>query len=410
MEMRRTPLFPPPRDACGRRARHKGSGEVDTATINGGVVLRRVRWHLEGAGSIRPVDRVLGIECGLLSVGVCEHVCRLNQSSSSFAKTAENLAHLTPIRLSHEKVRQVVEAEGKHALREARAGRSALNWRATDCKVEDSDTRRVYMGCDGVKVAVVTDAEKRKRRATVVNKRASAPSKKKRRALGRARRGADQSFKEMRLATFYDESQTHRHVAVTRGDHREAGRMMRREADRLGLRDAEEKVAVVDGADWIRHRIFEHLPYLDGVGLDFYHLAENVHRARRAVYGEDAAEGHAWVASLLHTAKHEGYEALIESLSAWRKRWRGGKRKAADRLVQYVRSRWEMIAYPRFIQNGWQIGSGPTESMCKTTTMRLKGCGQRWDTDNAEALMALAAIEQSHAWDLYWANRYHDAA
>ncbi len=52
---------------------------------------------------------------------------------------------------------------------------------------------------------------------------------------------------------------------------------------------------------------------------------------------------------------------------------------------------------------GFDIGSGPTESLCRTLTMRLKGGGKRWDTPNAEALMALAALKHSRLWDTYWA-------
>ena len=50
-----------------------------------------------------------------------------------------------------------------------------------------------------------------------------------------------------------------------------------------------------------------HLAELDGLGLDFYHLSENVHRARREVFGDDAPEGHAWADELMHVFKHQGY-------------------------------------------------------------------------------------------------------
>ena len=70
---------------------------------------------------------------------------------------------------------------------------------------------------------------------------------------------------------------------------------------------------------------------------------------------------------------------------------RGRRRKAADELLHYVAKRSETICYPEFLAKGWQIGSGPTEAMCKTTTARLKGSGMRWDGVNAEAVMSLAA-------------------
>jgi hypothetical protein len=55
-----------------------------------------------------------------------------------------------------------------------------------------------------------------------------------------------------------------------------------------------------------------------------------------------------------------------------------------------------------FLEQGRQIGSGPTESMCKATRQRVKGRGMRWDADNAEALMAIEALEQSGCWQAYW--------
>ena len=64
-----------------------------------------------------------------------------------------------------------------------------------------------------------------------------------------------------------------------------------------------------------------------------------------------------------------------------------------------------MIRYPEFQAKGWQIGSGPTEALCKTTTARLKGSGMRWDTENAEAVMALDALEQSDERKRYWRSR-----
>jgi len=63
-----------------------------------------------------------------------------------------------------------------------------------------------------------------------------------------------------------------------------------------------------------------------------------------------------------------------------------------------------MIQYPQFRQRGWQIGSGPTEAACKTTTQRVKGRGRRWAASNAEAIMALDALQDSQLWNLYCQN------
>ena len=164
----------------------------------------------------------------------------------------------------------------------------------------------------------------------------------------------------------------------------------------------------VDGSPWIRNQIqVQSLP-LDALGLDFYHLAENVHKARREIYGEEDAAGKEWAGELLHIFKHEGYEAAWTKLLQWRVELKKGK-SAADRLVNYVSQRREMIRYPEFQSRDWQIGSGPTEVTCKTLTMRLKGSGMCWDSDNAEAIMAPEMLTQSGQWDKYWESRLREA-
>ena len=83
------------------------------------------------------------------------------------------------------------------------------------------------------------------------------------------------------------------------------------------------------------------------------------------------------------------------------------KRAAANHLLQYAAERQTMIRYPEFRQKHWQIGSGPTEAECKTTTHRVKGRGRRWDSDNAEAMMALAALHDSGLWHQHWTTLNH---
>ena len=147
------------------------------------------------------------------------------------------------------------------------------------------------------------------------------------------------------------------------------------------------------------------LAELDGLGLDFYHLSENVHRARRGVFGDDAPEGRAWADELMHVFKHERYDVAWERLVQWRaKLSRSRKRKAADRLLKYVATRQEMIRYPAFRAKGWQIGSGPTETQCKLCTKRLKGHGRRWDRPNATAVAALDTLDRSGQWQNFWPN------
>jgi len=346
-----------------------------------------------------------------LSLGLRELACRLNLASRNFDKAAENLKRAAQVTMSGEFLRQVVESEGKAVQAAAGAGTLALDWQASDCPALDRDGQpteqsRLYLGSDGVMVPHVTAQEKQTRRDRIKAKRRRRGRKC--RPLPKAKPGADGPFKEFKIVTFYDDQAEHRLVSVTRGDCEQAGKLMRRDAGRVGLDQADDKVAVVDGSEWIKNQLQRQSLPLDDKGLDFYHLAENVHKARRAVFGEEdpkdaQAPGNAWATRLLHTAKHDGYEHVRDALVAWKASVRGASQiKAAEQLLNYVTDRREMIQYPKFQELGRQIGSGPTESMCKATTQRIKGGGRRWDGDNAESVMALEALEQSGAWQDYW--------
>lgn len=135
-------------------------------TINGRLHLRRTRWHDHEQGSETPSDVWLDAAEATISEGVCEMACRLNQSASSFEAAADNLARAAHIELNKESLRQLVEGAAKDVQRQMQRAQLSPEWSADDCKTEQ-DTTRVYAGCDGVKVPLITAEEKQKRRAKI---------------------------------------------------------------------------------------------------------------------------------------------------------------------------------------------------------------------------------------------------
>jgi hypothetical protein len=370
-------------------------------------VLRRIRYYAAGAGSEHPIDRLVDAMETTVSVGLRELCCRLGIAGRSFARSVENLKEAAQITLSEEVLRTVVESEGKAVLKASAEEQLELDWSAAQCKVKTpsgQEVSRIYASGDGVMVPTTTEAEKQKRRATVVAKRRKMSPRQRRRLLplGPVKEGSDQRYKQVYVTIFYDQTQEHRLVGVTRKDHRGLGKLLRREAARVRLRAAVERLGLVDGAVCLRNHL-EELP-LELILLDFFHLSEHVNEASGKTLGEKTPAGEKWVADVLHTLKHEGYEPFFQKLVDWRSGLRGGKRKVADRLLNYVAERQEMMAYAECQKRGWDIGTGPMESMCGVTTDRIKGRGRRWDLDNAESLMALEGMYQSHLWDRYWAK------
>ena len=374
-----------------------------------------------------PVDRLVDDVGRMVTLGVTEVACRLATDSTSFRRAAENLLRAAGLSISEESLRQLVEHEGRLLLAAQRTEQLELDFAAADCRttatgepakkeaatgelppmprpMPQPPVTRIYMGSDGVMVPAITEAEKLKRRAKAKEKRQSLPREKgqRRAPLPTPKHGADGPYKEFKIVTFYDQDQKHRYVRATRGDCRAAGKLMRRGAGELRVKGAEQKLVVADGAAWIWNQATANAPSMDVHVLDFYHLSEHIHAAKRIVFGEDDPTGKAWVEQVLHTVKHEGYDPFWSKLVEKRAEVRSpAKRSALDELMQYVAARKDQIIYPRCLKMGWDIGSGSTESMCNTLTRRLKLRGMRWDLDNAEAMMALETLEQCNAWDAW---------
>jgi hypothetical protein len=288
------------------------------------VALWRKRLYLEGEGSRSPVDALVDAAEATVSVGVRELCCRLDGNGKSFDRTAENLEKSAQLKMSGESLRQVVEEEGKRVLRQTKSGELGPGWTVDDCQVANPQglmVTRMYLGSDGFMAPLVSDVEKRKRREKVKEKRGKQEGKK--RPLPPLKPGADGPWKEFKLVLFYDQSMEHRLISVTRGNCQEAGKLMRRDAGRLGFSAADERVGNIDGGPWIIGQIESQRMPMTATGLDFFHLGENVHQTRRVIYGEEETAGKQRAGELLHVVKHEGYDAFWEQLLEVKKESRG---------------------------------------------------------------------------------------
>lgn len=382
--------------------RDKGRQKHSLMTVNGRIRVWRKRWQPTCGGSLTPIDEWLQQTCETFTRGVIELACRLNRSASGFEELAVTLFRAAGLKIGKETLRELVEAEGQALLQQVRQGDLCPAWQACECRTADGPTR-VYFGCDGVKVPVTTAEEKKARRAKVVQKRQTLRRQRRTlRPLPPVKAGADGPYKEFRLVQYYSEDQKRRWISVSRGDHEALGRVMKRDASRIRLDEADASIGIYDGAVWIDRQTEKQNLNLTGRGLDFWHLRDYAQRTRRALYGDDEA-GKKWLDDLMHRFKHDGYQAAWDQLTRLRTSLTSSRKtQAVDQLLHYIAERSHLINYPEFRKKGWQIGSGPTEAQCGTTTDRIKGRGRRWNPPNALAIMALEALAQSHQWSSYW--------
>jgi hypothetical protein len=380
-------------------------------TCNGRVEVRRRRYENMDGSTTTPMDELIDlVDCGV-SLAVREMSCRIAADSGSFLRAAANLQRLAQVKLSDEKLRQLAESEGRAVIAwqeqeqlefDFDAG-SWLTMRTADGSVKS----RIYVGIDGFMLPMVTDAEMGKRfeKARARRKRLKRNRGVRRGKLTR-RHGADQRYKEMKLLTMYDQEKEHRLVRATRSGAKQAGRMLRDMSADCRLRQAQQVVALTDGAEWIAHLVDQNLPTQTTAILDYYHASQHVHQTRRCLFGEENADGHTWADHVLEGLSQGSWESWWDRLTSTRSRLRSKlKRKALDELMRYLIERKQKVDYASFRAAGYDVGSGPTESMCKSLSRRMKGIGMRWKGKNAEALVALEALHQSNLWQRYWSTQ-----
>ena len=362
------------------------------------MFCRTVYWN-EQAGTVAPLDELLGIAAENYSAGVREMACRLSLSDA-FMPASENLARTAQLSISRSALRDLVQREGRRVKRALGDNQYGPDWTAADCT-----DQTVITGADGVMVPVVTQEQKTKRRATETLKRQRQGRHSTARA-GRPKSGSDGPYKEFKIVSFYDPDKSHKYAVGTSGNHDVLGRRMRHEATKIRLGQARRKYSVTDGADWIAKQYRIQLPMLDQNILDYYHLRDQVIVAGQALYGEGTAKAKAWREEMMGYAWNQGSLVMLDKLSDYLRRHpRGPRHEALRSLRQYVGKRVNMTDYPSYRQAGYECGSGPTESFCGTLTARLKGRGMHWDADNAEAIMALGSLHYSNLWAHYWAKQ-----
>ena len=129
--------------------------------------LRRRRFELPGGGTDVSVDELIDLAATGVSLAAREMCCRAAVDSGSFARAAANLDRLAGLKLSDEKLRQVVESEGKAVLAWQEHGQLELDFDAGGWVTAETGggppTSRAYVGIDGFMLPVVSDAEAGKR-------------------------------------------------------------------------------------------------------------------------------------------------------------------------------------------------------------------------------------------------------
>ena len=200
---------------------------------------------------------------------------------------------------------------------------------------------------------------------------------------------------------------------ATMDDSAAFGKLAVVEAERRGLRSAEQVIVMGDGGAWIDTQWEEHFALNPRI-VDYYHAVEHLHDAAAARHPDDDDARRAWAEQLKGLLWNGQVQQLLEQLRQASEQLgppREGDgpqhpRRILAQNIGYFQNHARHMNYPEYRRRGWPIASGVTESGVKLFNKRVKGTEQFWSTPGAESILALRALwlSEDQRWDHYWSG------
>jgi hypothetical protein len=219
---------------------------------------------------------------------------------------------------------------------------------------------------------------------------------------------ADGSYEEPKAVL-----QTH---LATLDDIQSFGPRLRAEAERRGMNQAREVIALSDAGHGLPGMWSKHFPGIEWI-VDFAHTSSRLFEcAQHAESGLAKRQKcfHRWK-GLLYDGKMNKLlrelSAAAECLAPRPPALAALPDESPGRVmwthIQYLETYREHMDYPRCRLKGWPISSGHVEATCKRIGNRMKGANKRWTRPGAEAIAALICDRASGdgRWDKRWPSQ-----
>jgi len=333
----------------------------------------------------------LGLQDAELTRAADEVVCLAGVQASFAEASTQSLPKMAGLRLAESTVERATEAAGRRVGAALTAGQTfgpAKDW-AWHKDAEGKTVAYVSADATGVAQQGPKGAEAEGRMANVVMIYNPIPDD---RASWANPHGPRPPWQARYLATL--------------GPMQTLGAPLRRQGAQVGMDRAERWVALSDGGAGLEEFLRQNFPRVEVVILDFYHAAEHLADLAKLWHPKDEGAAAALGAAWRHRLKHEGGAVVLAELRGLDLRGKSASAREGHRqTVGYFANQLHRMDYPTYRARGWQIGSGPVESACKTVVgQRLSGAGMRWGEGGADAVCQLRALFRGERgqWDAFW--------
>jgi hypothetical protein len=354
-------------------------------TVHGELRLCRAYYYCGRCHqSSIPYDDVLGLQ-DEISPGLLPLVC-LAGTLLPFADAAQDiLQRFSGVRISASTVLRRTEAEGERLRAQLKEGRMVeptqpeLKWTARRKEGQPA----AYVGLDAFSVPM--------------------------QGIG----GGKAEHRMLYTALLYTPAKEHSRYLVD-FELDALAEQVRSQARALAIMRVSDLIAVTDGGNGLEEALQRHRADNLTTILDWYHAAEHLCAFANVWHAREEAARLRWQQQAKGILWEQGGEALLEFLRALALPAETSAEVVEElrKLIGYFENNRHRTDYPRYRQQGWDIGSGPTEAGGKIIGERLKGSGMRWVEDGAATVAALRAlyVSGSKVWDGFWAQPHRAAA
>jgi hypothetical protein len=388
---------------CGQAAKFQDFRPRRPLGVLGAIRLQRAYYCCGRCGhGLAPFDDAVGLTARRLTPGAERLASLAGLLSDSFEEAAEKvLPEMSGLRLSEATAGRTTEAAGARWGRLQEAGRTLGSPPRWEWHRDAKGRTCAYVSLDAIGVAQQAKgggkAEGRMPYvAMVFNPIPDPPGREGRaRVLPAAARPSGVAARQQAryLAGLYSLEQL--------------GLVLRRQAAQVGMERADLWIGLTDGGNGLEEFLRANFGRPDLVViLDFWHAAEYLADLAKALHPHDADQATALKEQWCHTMKHEGGAAVLAVLRGLElPKRRPAVAQAYEEAVRYLGNNVHRMDYPRYLAEGWQIGSGSVESACKTVVgQRLNLAGMRWGARGTDEVCHLRALFKSEPgqWAAFW--------
>jgi len=183
------------------------------------------------------------------------------------------------------------------------------------------------------------------------------------------------------------------------------GRQVWAEARQRAWMEAEDSLAIGDGAAWIWNLVSEHF-YASHQLVDWFHASEHLAEAARVLYGEGTVKHRTWYRRWTQQLYLGHARKLVTALKGQATR-QPDKAEPLLKQAGYFQNNLKRMHYLEMRMEGYPIGSGMIESAAKQYKHRFCGPGMRWSRTGAERLIPVRSAILSQRFDKTWRLAYN---